>query len=119
MSGLISAGELNRLVTFEALSQSRNEDTGQFIDQWSLVKVVWAKIMGLTGRELIAAQAKQLAVTHRVTVRFDAVFEQPLTVATYRMRYNGRIFACSASINFDEDNRVVDIDVSEGLNNGQ
>ncbi len=118
MTGLVSAGELNRLISLQAPQESRGSN-GEVLVTWVPIKNVWARIEAAGGRELMAAQAEQVQVSHRITLRYDAVLASPRSVAAYRAVYGARIFNFTASMNIDEANSVVDVLAHEGLNNGQ
>lgn len=94
------------------------DNTGQESTTWSDVATVWAQIEALSGREVMAAQAIQSQVSHRITVRYRSEFANPVAVARMRAVYNGRIFNISSCTNTDERNRTIELMAAEGLNNG-
>lgn len=116
MAGLRS-GSLNRRISIQQRSTTNNT-FGEQSTTWSTVATVWGEISPLSARELMAAQAVQSEVSHQITVRYQAIFANPKTVAGMRAVYNGRIFNIHGSMNQDERNRVVVLSASEGLNEG-
>lgn len=113
----LRGGELNRLISIQQRSTSQ-DGFGQQLTTWTEVKKVYALIEALTGNERIAAMSVSADVSHRITVRYDAIFADPRVVAAYRAVYNGRVFNIQASMNIDEANRTVELLAAEGLNNG-
>ncbi|WP_454737596.1 phage head closure protein [Cupriavidus necator] len=117
MTARIRAGDLNRLITIQQRSTSQ-DGFGQQVTTWSDVKKVYAFIEPLAGNERIAAMQVSTAVSHRITVRYDAIFADPRVVAAYRVAYNGRYFNIQAAMNLDEANRTIELLAAEGMNYG-
>jgi len=113
----IRAGDLNRLVSLQKRS-TKQDAFGGVTECWDEIKKVYAKIEGLAGRELEIAQSTFTDVTHKITVHYDPVFEDPKTVAAYRMQYRARIFDLRVSMIVDEADTIVEIMASEGLTRG-
>lgn len=108
---------LNKSVVFETQSTTR-DSFGQPAATWSTAVTAFAEITPLTGRELIAAQAAQSEVTHRVTVRYVAALANPKMVAAMRIKYGTRYFNIKSVTNMNEANRVIVLMCTEGPNNG-
>jgi len=85
---------------------------------WADVIDAWGEISPLSGRELIAAQADQSAVSHKITLRFRPELSVPATVAAMRILFGTRVFNIHASMNEEERDRMLTLMVEEGLNNG-
>ena len=117
MTTQMRAGQLNRLVAVQQRSTAR-DSFGQQVEAWTTIKSVYAYIEALSGNERAAAQSISTDVSHRFTVRYDAIFADPRVVATYRIVYAGRIFDIAAALNVDESNRTVELLANEGLTNG-
>lgn len=113
----IRAGTLRRRITIQQRSVTKDTFGGQSTS-WSDLATVWAEITPLSARELLTAQAVNAEVTHSITVRYQAMFANPKTVAGYRAFYAGRYFNIHGSMNQDERNRVIVLSASEGLNDG-
>ncbi|PUA17267.1 phage head closure protein [Glaciimonas sp. PCH181] len=111
------AGDLLHRITLQQRSTAA-DSLGQQATTWSDLFTIWAYIESLTARELLAAQAVQSEVNHRITVRYRAEFANPISVAAMRAIYKGRYFNISGALNLDERNRTIELLASEGLNNG-
>lgn len=120
-SYLVRSGNLRKRLTFQVRS-AEEDRLGQQVNVWADAFTCWGEIQPLTGRELIAAQAMQSAVTHSIMVRYRPELSEPKQVAAMRVLYRGRwgvrIFDIHAAMNEDERNRVVTLQAEEGLNNG-
>lgn len=113
----LRGGTLRHLVSVQ--SKSNTVDSyGQPLNTWTEVKKVWADIQAASGRELMAAQAIQATVSHMITVRYDAIFADPIAAAALRIVYGSRVFELAAPINEDERNRTITFGAAEGLTQG-
>jgi SPP1 family predicted phage head-tail adaptor len=113
----LSAGTLRKRITLQ--QQSSSVDTyGQQISTWTDVATVWASIEPSVGRELMAAQAVSLAQPTTITIRWQTIFASPRAVAAMRAVYNGRIFNLHSVENESEQNTLLTLIASEGLNDG-
>ena len=117
MSGL-RAGQLNRRIRIQAPSATLDA-YGIPVPGWTDFLTVWGFVEALTGRELFNAQQVASEVTHRITIRFNALLTDTRLVATYRVLYAGRAFNIHAVMNEDEGNVTMALLASEGLNDGQ
>ena len=117
MTSRIRAGDLSRLISIQ--QRTTSQDTfGQQLTTWTEIKKVYALIEALSGTEKLAAQSISTDVSHRITVRYDAIFADPITTSGYRAVYNNRIFNILASMNVDEGDRMIELQAGEGLNRG-
>ena len=107
------AGQLRHLVTIE--SRSATPDTyGEPAQTWSTLHANQpASIEPLSGRELIAAQAVQSDVTHRVRMRYVAGVE-----TKHRIAFGSRVFDIRAIRNIDERGIEWEMLCTEGTSNG-
>ncbi len=114
---MIRTGTLRKRVQIQR--RATTQDTfGQQSDTWITLATVWADIESISGREVMAAQAVNVDISHTITVRYQSIFAQPKTVVAYRVLYNGRIFNIHSMSNAEERNAIVVLTVSEGLNDG-
>lgn len=113
----LRGGTLTRTIQIQSRSATKDSFGGQSMT-WTTIKTVYAAIEALSGTEKMAAQSFSTDVSHKVTVRYDAIFADPKQVATFRILYGTRIFNIQAALNVDEANRVIELLASEGLNNG-
>ena len=117
----IRAGALNRRITLQSRSVSQDASGGQ-INTWADVATIWASIEPLSGRELMAAQAVQSAVSHQITIRYQTQFADPKVMAAMRAILIKdsitRYFNIHASRDEGELRHNIIMDAEEGLNNG-
>ena len=89
---------------------------------WADLASVYADIAPLSGREMMAAQAMQSSVTHKIIVRYQPLFADPKAVAAMRAVWikDGitRIFNISSASDDDERRKYMTISATEGLNYG-
>lgn len=111
------AGDMRRRLTIQV--RGTTQDTfNQQVTTWTDVATVWADIQTLTGKELLAAAATQTQLTHIVRIRYQAQFANPKVMAAMRCMYGTRIFNISASIDVDEQHRIIELLCQEGPSNG-
>jgi SPP1 family predicted phage head-tail adaptor len=116
------AGDLRRRVSI----QTRNtvqDAYGQQVVVWTdYLTGIPSMIEALSGREIIAAQAISVDVTHQITIRYSSLLADPVAVAAMRVVYVNagitRYFNISAAMNFDERNKMIVLLAAEGLNLG-
>ena len=111
------SGDLRHRVTIQSRSTSQ-DSFGQELTTWSDVATVWAAVVPLTGRELLAAAAINAELTHTVTIRYQAQFANPIAMAKMRIQYGTRLFNIQSSIDQNERHILIDLGCAEGLNNG-
>lgn len=117
------AGDLRRRIQFQQRVVTL-DTSGQQIANWiDVLTNVPANIEPLSGRELIAAQAVNAEVSHRITVRYHPALANPVTTASMRVIYQAaagvtRYFNLASAMNSDERNRTIEIMANEGLNQG-
>ena len=104
------SGRLNRRVTIQALSISKDQFNAD-IESWVDVTTVWAQIEPLRGREYW--QAKQVVgeVTGRITIRYQQGIDEKM-----RIVYGDKTYNILAVINPEERNRTLQLLVKEILN---
>lgn len=114
---MIPAGKMRHRVTIQQRAVTQGI-YGEQADTWADVATVWAEVMPLTGKNLLAAQQMAPEVSHRITIRYAVAFADPQTVAKYRVSYSGRLFNIHASYSPSEGLALIVILASEGLNLG-
>ncbi|ARK56304.1 head-tail adaptor protein [Burkholderia pseudomallei] len=113
----LRAGQLNRVVSIQ--QRSTTQDTfGGLPESWSEIAQVYALIEALSGYEKMAAESVASGVSHRITVRYAPMFDDPKVVATYRIVYKSRIFDVQASMNVDEGDHIIELLATEGMTLG-
>ena len=113
----LRSGSLDRYVSIQRRSIAQDTFGGQ-LETWTEIKKVYASIEALSGNERLAAQSLSTDISHRITVRYDAIFADPKVAATYRVVYLGRIFDVQACLNVDEGNWIVELMAAEGMTLG-
>lgn len=111
------AGALRHEVAIQQRSTSTDAIGGQ-VDTWSTLATLQAEVRPMQGRELLAARTIATEVTYKITLRYNSIFADPKTAATYRVSYDSRIFNVHAIINQGERDREISLLASEGLTNG-
>ena len=113
----MQAGVMRKRVTLQSRATTQDA-AGQQATTWADVATFWAQVEALSGREVLAAQAIQSQVSHRISLRYSPEFASPTAVSAMRLLYAGRIFNIATCMNVDERNRTIELMASEGLNNG-
>lgn len=118
MAAGLRAGDLNRLVSVQQRATTQDAIGGQ-VHTWTEVKKVYAAIDAAGVKSMMAAQALQTAVTHEITVRYDAdLWADPKVAAKLRLVYGTRTFDVQGMQNVQERNRTVVLTCVEGLSEG-
>ncbi|HJV73166.1 MAG TPA: phage head closure protein [Noviherbaspirillum sp.] len=113
----MAAGKRRHLIEVQERS-TETDAFGESLTTWATLFSTQAGISPLSGRELFAAQAINVEITHQIEVLYRPEWANPKRAAAYRILFRGRIFDIKSAINVDERNREVQIFTSEGLNNG-
>ncbi len=113
----ISAGMLTRRIQIQRPSTVK-DSLGAPSRTWIDVATVWADIQRLSGREAVIANRISAELTHQITLRYQAVFDNPQQVAQMRALYKSRIFNIHSALNEDEKRTQLILLVSEGLDDG-
>lgn len=114
---MLNAGDLDKRVSIQRLApNSPDRDQGGAPDSsWVTVDTVWAGIMPLRGRELIAAQEVHSEVSGTIKIRYRASLA--LTAAD-RVVYAGRNYDILAVVDPREEHTEWLLYVREGPNDG-
>lgn len=107
------AGSLRHRVNLQTRSATA-DGFGEPAQTWTTTHAnLPASVEPLVGREMIAAQAVQAPVTHRVRLRYVAGVE-----AAQRVLFGSRVLDVHTALNRDERNRELELMCSEGLTQG-
>ena len=87
----MEAGKLRNRVTIQSPSYTQNPATGAMTPTWNDVVTLWAQVEALSGRDYIAAQAHQSAISARVTIRFRNDITRNM-----RLLFDGNIYTIEA-----------------------
>jgi SPP1 family predicted phage head-tail adaptor len=108
-------GELNRQITIQQLSQSKDSEGG-LVDNWSdFATDVWAKVRNISGNEISLIKQGGLAGVSRTEFTIRHI---PGVVNTMRISYGGRFYGIKHVNNFNERNRFLVLDCETGKNTG-
>jgi SPP1 family predicted phage head-tail adaptor len=94
---------------------------GQEINSWSNIATVWAEVKPISGKEKLRSESMvvESQLTHRVTVRFSEVFLPSSQADAWRILFGTRILNITASMNVDEESKMIIFDCTEGSLDGQ
>jgi SPP1 family predicted phage head-tail adaptor len=106
------AGELRHQVVIEQRSSSV-DSFGEQLTTWTTFATIYAAILPVSGRELIAAGVVDAEVSHRIIVRYLAG-----VTASMRVLFEGRYFEIKAVLNEAERDRMLTLLCAEGLTDG-
>lgn len=83
-----TAQELNRKITFRALTVTQDPETGEMVEAWADVLSVFAHVAPLVGREYFAAGAVQAEHTVKFTMRHRGDIDPAMRIAFDGKEYN-------------------------------
>lgn len=96
-------GRLKHRITFQALSQSKNE-YGEIVEEWLDIKTVWAEIKPVSGNQFFAAKQINSEISHNVYIRYRTDLKPSM-----RIKFKDRVFEVLYLMNVNEDNRLMQI----------
>jgi SPP1 family predicted phage head-tail adaptor len=113
----MNPGELNKRVTLQRRGNDK-DSSGAMVQGGTWVNVVdsgdgkvWARVRDMTGRQFIAADATQNAVTTEIRIRIRAGLQ-----AKMRVLFRQDIYDIEAVL--ERDGRWLDLMCTKGLSNG-
>lgn len=113
------AGDLRHSLDVQSRNQTQDAFGAQVVAFTTVASGVRAAINPVSGRELAVFGARFTDISHSITVRYEALWADPRTNATYRLLFGTRIFDVHASLNVDERNREVTLICTEGMSDGR
>lgn len=84
-------GQLRHPVEIQGKTLTQDPYTGEISEGWGVIGQEWASIVGVSGREFIAASAEQSETTYRVTLRY-----RPDLDASMRLESDGVTYGIKA-----------------------
>ncbi|MFH2075682.1 MAG: phage head closure protein [Pseudomonadota bacterium] len=100
---MTGAGALNKRITLQYTVKTPDGMGG-----WTVSYVdhatIWAAIWPTSAKELVAANATSMVVSHRIRIRYRSVLK-----AAWRIRFGNRYFAIVSVINPNEAGEWLDI----------
>ena len=105
----MNPGKLNKRITIKKLPASQDSfgDQAEITDVSQLddIATVWASIMPLRGRDLLAAEKFNSEITHRIQIRY-----RPGITAAILIIFNSRTFKLiGPPINVSEQNVLIEL----------
>ena len=113
---MLPAGKLRYRITFEQRNVTKDA-AGQESTSWIAIaglSNIPSRIEPISGAEKLKASAINSQLSHKITVRYQSQFSDPLAVTTYRINFGGRIFDIESVVNFGERNHWIQISCIEG-----
>ncbi len=83
-------GKLRYPVEIERVTLTQDPNTGEVTESWSRFAKVWARILGISGREFLAAAAEQSSTTYRMTAYYRGDIDTAMRVKHQGQHYNIR-----------------------------
>lgn len=105
----ITASQLRHKIEIQRL-QEVADDLGGFSTQWVTLKTKRAKVVPMSGRELIHADKIDATAVSRFVIRFDADIMESDRIVLKGKEYNIR-----SIINIEEENRFNEIMAERGV----
>lgn len=105
-------GDLRHRVTLQRRVSTRDAIGGE-IYTWVDERTVWGAAEPLTGRELLAAQAKHAEITMRFRVRYMRD-----VTSNWRLIWEGAIYNILSVTDIDARHWQLELDCSTGLRDG-
>lgn len=103
----------NRIVSIQRKISVADTSYGGHVEIWTTYATVWASVMPLKGRELIAAQAAQSEVTTRIGMYYRADVK-PVD----RIIHGANIYNIMSVIDPEDAHKELQIMATTGLNEG-
>lgn len=114
---MFQPGRLIHRITLQHRSTAQ-DPFGQQLTSWVDLTSIWAEIAPLSGSQLERMRSLYSQTSHRVVVRWQPILSDVRQVGSYRILYASRIFDIGYSLNELEQNILVTLLCSEGLNEG-
>jgi SPP1 family predicted phage head-tail adaptor len=110
---IVNAGPLRSRVTVQSpvvapldmYGHRPINDSGASAGAWTNVATVWGAIEPISGAEMQAALAMQSVTTHRIRIRYVAIFAA--INSTWRITHGGKVYQIDSVMNTNERNREI------------
>jgi SPP1 family predicted phage head-tail adaptor len=109
------AGELDRRITIQTLSLTKDSEGGM-ADDWSNLATVWAKVRNLSGNERrVTVEGGQVAEARtEFTIRYRSGLNERM-----RVSYAGKVYNIRHLNDFNAAHEFIVITCDTGLNDGR
>lgn len=109
---MMRAGMLTRRLTFQIKKETRNA-SGEVIVAWVDDCICWGSVTPIRGREYMAAQQMQAAVSHRVKIRYRTLSDGTKINPNCRISYDSRYFNIQSVIDLNDSHVDLEIMATE------
>jgi len=110
----ISAGQFRHPIKIEQRSTAVDA-AGQQSIVWADLATTWAKVEPSAGSEQAGAGESRAQISHTVTIRHQAAFDDPRVASKCRINFKGRYLDIINCRNLEERGRFDILDCIEGL----
>lgn len=97
-------GKLRHRIIIQYIDEAKTDSQGNPLENWNVLKEVWASIEPVRGREVYDIKMVQLEVTHRIIIRYISGLS-----TKYRILFGDRIFNIDSIINVNERNIYLEL----------
>lgn len=102
MGVYVNAADLNRRVTIESKTVTRDSYGGQ-IEAWATLATVSAEIQPMTGREMMGSGLELDETPHKIRFRYGSTWSA-LNVRDHRLTFGGKTFDLVSVNNVEQRN---------------
>ena len=99
----MKTGDLNKRITWQYKTKV-SDGLGGFMDTWVDACTTWAAIWPVSVKEIIAANATSMVISHRIRIRYRSTFK-----SSWRGKFGNRFFSIVGITNPNEANEYLDV----------
>lgn len=114
MRRTLDIGQLNKRITFLALSDEVEDDLGQLTNGLTEIGTYWGSLYPVRGQEFYEVQKIQGRVTHKCYVRYRESLAD-LSSNDF-LRFEGKTYSIGGVMDVDLDHKLLEILCSEHIN---
>ena len=113
----MNVGQLDKRLTIQAPALVQDQTTGEMVNTWSTIAVVWSSIDPLRGRERLLGEQVVGETDTRIKIRWSELANR-LTSA-HRGVYQGAVYNFTNIAQINLGKREVEIMAKSGVNDGR
>ena len=91
------------------------DGVGQQLTSWTALATTWAKVEAISGGEQEVAGESRAMISHQVTIRHNAAFDDPKFAVKCRISFRGRYLDIVSCRNLEERGRFDVLECTEGM----
>ena len=110
----LTGGQFRHTIRIEQRSLSVDA-VGQQVTTWTTLATTWAKIEAISAAEREVAGESRALISHTVTMRHQAAFDDPKFAVKCRISYGGRYLDIVSCYNLEERGRFDVLQCTEGM----